>query len=159
MWMHCGFTLVELMIALTISAVLLGLGVPAFTNMVQNTRLTSYANNLVASMLLARGEAIKRNAVVTMCVSADNSACGSGGWEQGWIILADTAVIHSQPAAAAGYRINGTADRIDFQPTGLGATQTILTICREADDSGTARIVTVNASGRPAVTKAESESC
>jgi type IV fimbrial biogenesis protein FimT len=62
---------------------------------------------LVASAHLARSEAIKRNADVTLCVSnSDGTDCGSGGWEQGWIVLAaDGTVIQHQQALPAGLQV------------------------------------------------------
>ena len=45
------------------------------------------ANDLLASVQLARSEAIKRNVAVTLCASADGTTCaGGGGWEQGWVV-------------------------------------------------------------------------
>jgi len=78
-----GFTLVELMIVVAVVAILLGLAVPSFYQVITNMKLTSYANNLVSSTLLARSEAINRNAVVSLCVSTDGMTCGAGGWEAG----------------------------------------------------------------------------
>lgn len=86
-----GFTLVELMITLVVASVVLAMGVPKFRQMVSNNRLVAQNNEFIAALNLARSEAIKRADRVVVCASANGTACaGSGGWEQGWIIFADT---------------------------------------------------------------------
>src|SRR3990167_5069797 len=84
-----GFTLIELMITLAVFAALLAVMVPSYSDMTLGSKLRSQANDLVAGAVLARSEAIKRNAAVRMCVSADGASCIAGGWEQGWVVFHD----------------------------------------------------------------------
>lgn len=163
-----GFTLIELMITLVILAVLLGIGVPMFQEGVLNSKLSSYANDLVASATFARGEAVKRNSRVGMCASSNGTAC-SGNWEQGWMIYHDAnnngshdsgeVVLERQGALATGYKITSSGDVI-FEPTGFGSTSRIFTICRQLPSvGGHERIVTLNSTGRLSVTKTSNSSC
>lgn len=174
-----GFTLFELMVTIAIAAILLGIAAPAFDGVMLSVKLTSYANNLVASTLLARSEAINRTAVVSLCVSSDGSSCGTGGWEQGWIVMcrstnntscdpadnpADpyTIVIQSQPALSSGWKITASSaiTSVSFQPTGTGATSAVLTVCRATPSVGSQeRVVRISASGRPSVTKTANAAC
>lgn len=157
-----GFTLVELMITLAISVILLGLAAPAFQNSLLSGKLSTQANNLVASAILARGEAIKRNAPVTLCVSANGTSCATGGWEQGWIVMSGTTVIQRQQAAPSGVKITESAGIIlvNFLPAGVGATQTTLTVCRATPEVGSQeRVVTISATGRPTVAKTTTAAC
>lgn len=79
-----GFTLVELMVVVAVLAVLQTLAAPAFSGLVSSMRLSTAANSLFSSLLLARSEAIKRNSRAVVCKSATGYACTtSGGWEQG----------------------------------------------------------------------------
>jgi prepilin-type N-terminal cleavage/methylation domain-containing protein len=55
-----GATLMELMVVLAISAILLTIGIPAFASLSQSSRLSSATTELIASLHLARSEAIKR---------------------------------------------------------------------------------------------------
>ena len=55
-----GFTLVELMITLAIAGILVAVGIPSFNSTISSNRLTSYANELVTALNLARSEAVKR---------------------------------------------------------------------------------------------------
>ena len=87
---HCGFTLVELMITLAIAVILLTVGVPSFSTMIKNNRLTAATNDLLAAVNLARSEAVTRGHRVTVCKSADQVTCVSdSGWEQGWMVFTD----------------------------------------------------------------------
>lgn len=88
-----GFTLLELMTALSVAGVLLAVGVPAFTDITRNNRLTTAANDLLHSTQLARTEAIKRQLPVVVCASGNSAAatptCNDGAFSQ-WIVFVDT---------------------------------------------------------------------
>jgi len=154
-----GFTLIELMVALAVLAVLIGLAVPSFTEVSLSGKLRSLANTLVASATLGRSEAIKRNAAVTLCASSDGATC-TGSWHEGWIVrISDGSVLQAQPAAPTGYRITG-ADSIVFQPSGLGATSTNLIICRSSPSAGSQeRVVGVTLTGRASVSSTQNGVC
>lgn len=87
----CGFTLVELLITLTIATIVLAVGVPSFMAFIQNNRLVTGTNDLVSVLNFARSEAITRGLRVTVCKSSDQTSCDTSGsgWEQGWIVFTD----------------------------------------------------------------------
>lgn len=85
-----GFTLVELMITLAVGIIILSVGIPAFTGMMSSNRTTGYANELVGALRLARSEAVKRGAGVTVCASnSANTACDNNNWQNGWLLFTD----------------------------------------------------------------------
>lgn len=71
-----GFSLIELMIGLTLVAMLLTFGMPSFTVWLQNTRIRSAAEALQSGLQLARAEAVRRNTstVFTLTNSAPITA-------------------------------------------------------------------------------------
>lgn len=70
-----GFTLIELMITITVVGVLLGISIPSFQSWIERNRIRTAAEGVLNGLQLARVEAIKRNGVVTMTLLADY------GWE------------------------------------------------------------------------------
>ena len=158
-----GFTLVELLVTISVLAILLAIAVPSFESIRLSNRLTSYAGALASSSQLARTEAIKRNAAVTLCSSANGTSCdASGGWEAGWVVISGATVIQRQQAIDAGYRLadSGGANSIAFESTGVGATQATFTICRASPAPGNQeRVVRISATGRFTVSRTNSGSC
>jgi type IV fimbrial biogenesis protein FimT len=172
-----GFTLIELMVAIAVLAVLLGIAVPSFNDATLSSKLGSYANYMVASTNLARGEAIKRNATITICISTDGTTCATtGGWEQGWIVGCQTTdnsvcdgagpnriVFHRQQAVQPGIKIvenDPTVRALSFRPSGAGTTPATLTICRATPTVGTQqRQVTISVTGRASVSRTTSSTC
>jgi type IV fimbrial biogenesis protein FimT len=153
-----GFTLVELLVVITVTAVLLGLAAPSFQEASLSSKLSSNANRLVASTAMARSEAIKRNTVITMCVATDppapHTCAGTGGWEKGWIILNGATVLHYEQPAPNGFKITeaGAIHTISFQSTGVGSTQATFTVCRATPTVGSQeREVRVSPTGRTSV--------
>ena len=57
------------MVALVVVAIALGIGVPVFTTMAANERMSSATNDLVTSLHAARSEALMRRAPVTASTS------------------------------------------------------------------------------------------
>ena len=100
-----GFTLVELMVALAIVALLATLAAPSFSRLIASTRMSGNVNGFLADMRYARSESIRRGGGVTLCrsdapeaadpVCADASGPGGSGgqsnpgWISGWIVFHD----------------------------------------------------------------------
>jgi type IV fimbrial biogenesis protein FimT len=61
-----GFNLIEIMVSLTVLAVLISLGAPSFGEWLQNQQIRAATEAVVNGMQVARGEAIKRNLAVQL---------------------------------------------------------------------------------------------
>ena len=77
-----GVTLIELMVALGVLAVLVALAVPSFREISINNRSANITNTLLADLAAARSEATKQQRPVTVRASA-------GGWSAGWELFLD----------------------------------------------------------------------
>src|SRR3569833_4532748 len=85
-----GFTLVELLVTISIATILVTLAVPSFSDFVKNNRMITQPTDFVTAMNVARSEAIRRGTRITLCKSSDGAGCVSGrNWEQGWIVFVD----------------------------------------------------------------------
>ena len=87
---HRGVTLVGLLTALALAALLLRFALPAYEDWIASVRVMQEAQPLAASLNLARSEAIKRGVRVNLCKSANGVQCTPGSlWHGGWIMHAD----------------------------------------------------------------------
>ena len=84
-----GFSLVELLVALAVAAILLGVAAPSFSQLTLDLRLSALHNALAGDLRLARLEAIKRGGAVTVCARGDATSCGTN-WSAGWHVLAES---------------------------------------------------------------------
>jgi len=158
-----GFTLIEMMVTIAIAALLFAIGVPMFRNASLGARLSAGANNLLASVQLARSEAIKRNVPVRLCASSDGATCAAaGGWEQGWIIIdSDDNVIQRQESLPVGFKLTqgGGTLPLTFEPIGLGMGPATFTVCRSDPVGSQERVLSVRAAGTAQVTSTTAGVC
>lgn len=103
-----GFSLIEMMLALVIVALFLTMGVPAFSQFLQNTQIRNAAETTLAGINLARAEAIRRNATVRFQLVSDlGSGCSASAEALNWVVsLADpSGACDAQPSETAAPRI------------------------------------------------------
>lgn len=87
---NAGLTLIELLVTISVVAILAGLAVSNFRTLINNSIRTATVNNFVGYLQYARGEAIKRNVNIVICKSTDGESCvTSGEWEAGWLVFLD----------------------------------------------------------------------
>jgi len=86
-----GFTLIELMVALVIAAILLTVAVPSFQSNIQRNRMTSAVNSVQGSLLYAKSEAVTKGTTVSICRrNAAGTDCNNAVfWEAGWLVFRD----------------------------------------------------------------------
>ena len=138
-----GLTMIELMVVITIAAILAGMAAPSLVDMINSTRLSSTMSQLINDLNRARSEAVKRNRRVLVCVRGTDTACGAGtNWQNGWLVCYDEdqdgtcdatsttnpnpIVVH--PAIHARLTLTGSAAFFRFNPTGTqgaGGTATL----------------------------------
>ena len=83
--MQCkGITLLELLVTLSIAAILLSLAVPSFSSWMTKNRLRTAAYDLLTDIQKTRSEAVMRSTRITLWNGADNN------WASGWEIFVDS---------------------------------------------------------------------
>lgn len=98
-----GFSLVELIVTLVVLSIVTAVSVPMITSVVNASRLTGGANELLTGIQLARMEAIRRNVRASICQSNDNGqSCTNGGDWRGWLVFAD---LNNNNVAEANERV------------------------------------------------------
>jgi type IV fimbrial biogenesis protein FimT len=160
---HAGFTLLELIITVSIAAILMGLGVPSFINTIRTNRLAGATNEMISTFMYARSEAIKRNAQISVCKSSDGSTCASGsaGWETGWITYVptnangnftagDTVLNVHEPlnSALSATGNNNLTSRVLFSSLGLAPARMGAIVIVSPSDNTNTRTICIAYSGR-----------
>jgi type IV fimbrial biogenesis protein FimT len=110
-----GFTLLELIMVITISGILLAIGVPAFKFVTSANRAAGEINGLLGDMQFARGEAIKEGQTVTICAALGGvpPCSGTTAWETGWIVFSDSGVIGTFDGTDAVLKMQKTFSSTD----------------------------------------------
>jgi prepilin-type N-terminal cleavage/methylation domain-containing protein len=85
-----GFTLMELLIVLTIAAILTFQIVPSFARLIQSMRISAAASNMERTLRIARSAALLRRELIRICPSEDGYWCSNNNdWSTGWITYVD----------------------------------------------------------------------
>jgi len=158
-----GFTLVELMITLLISAIVLGFSMPGISTLLERNRLQTSADSLFTGLMLTRSEALKRNRSVSMCKSSNGTSCTPGTlWHQGWLVYTDNdgdnvvdpnEVLRVESAMRAGdtMLVSGSdfTDEISYNTDGSASGTGTFILCNADGDVEFGREVEVEITGRP----------
>ena len=117
-----GFTIVELMVAIAVAMIVLGVGIPNFAALVRSNSTVAEVNNLVTAIHLARSEAVGRGVEVTIVPQSGVD------WTSGWIVGIDSDEDNTFPepgepvlrtfAAVESLAFTSAPVRIEFKPTG-----------------------------------------
>ncbi|PUA16966.1 GspH/FimT family pseudopilin [Glaciimonas sp. PCH181] len=170
-----GFTLIEILITMSIMSILLAIGLPSMRDFIVKTRLNGNVNQFITAAMLARTEAIKRGRSVVLCPSVNaefdqtagciatamSTVTGGGPsrdgyeWSKGWIVVVpkakdDKPVLLRQAALGHNTIVNGGRREIKYDGMGRpGASFTSL-LFRDGEFD---RTVCISASGRMRITK------
>jgi type IV fimbrial biogenesis protein FimT len=120
-----GFTLVELMITVAVLAIVLAIAVPSFRDMINRNQLVSAANEVSATLNLARMEAIRRNRRVEICPSTNGTSCSGSNWSRMIVreaaagtLIRDVQIVGTGVTLTASSNVS-TNNRFGFLPTGF----------------------------------------
>ena len=153
-----GLTLIELLTTLTIAAITLTIGLPAFSGTLERTRVSTAMHQVSADLAMARSTAIMRRAQVVVCPrTADYRCRDDSDWGEGWMVFTDDdgnrqpdATEHilrvTDPATSQALTISSSRRFLRYQRDGRSAhsNQTVR-VCSGENLAGT---VVINNLGR-----------
>lgn len=87
-----GFSLVELLVTLSIASLLMTVAVPQFQSLIEKNKVQALMDEFTSSLYMTRGEAAKRGYQVTLCASnTAKTDCDTTAtdFSSGWIIFVD----------------------------------------------------------------------
>ena len=148
-----GFTLLELLVVISIAAILLLVAVPSFLDSTQRTNRNAAVTALADAVSVARSEALGRGIATVLCTSTSGSECTAGSeWNAGflvaetqsgevlqvWQMLPDT--------LSVSLDTGGDTDKLFFQADGMTYKNSTYVVCDESGDEN-ARALVVGYSG------------
>ena len=154
-----GFTLLEILVALTVSACAILLTQPVIATGMLNLQRSTTINGLIRSLHFARRTAAERGLNTIVCSSPDGSWCGAvEDWGAGWIVhdgpsgstpyAPSPGTILYRSRGQAGLSIRSNRTQFVFRPFRGRSTNGTLIVC-DRRGSPAARAIIVNNIGRP----------
>lgn len=169
---YSGFTLIELLVTLAVIAILVLVGTPMVASILGSNKTVANYNKVAGSLALARSEAIKRGATISICGSTDGATCDTSNWEDGWIVFVDfdknlavdagdgDTILRIGEALGDGYTLrlsqSDVATSLQYRTDGTlrdrdadGFDSGTFTLCDKDGTVTKARAINVNIIGRP----------
>ncbi len=174
--MHAGFTIIELLIVVTIVGVLAAIAAPSLRTLIITNQVRTTTSDLLNDIALARSESAKRSQRVVMCASTNMSTCSGSAWGAGWISFVDSNNNQQRDTAGAGEEIlrvkepistsvkivtsPNTLSNILFRSFGIIDAAKTFTVCPASAGTGIlGRSITMNAMGRVQTVDATTAAC
>jgi len=132
--------------AVALIAVLVGMALPSYQEVVKNNCMTTSSNNLVSSLQYGRSEAIKRRQNVSI------NAVG-GDWGTGFQVRdASNTLLREVNISCAATTITEGANlsTVTYRATGFVVSPATFSICDDRE-SETGRQISISSTGRPSL--------
>ena len=165
---NAGFTLVELVITLTIASIILVAVIPGFQSFIERNRIRASVNVFVTHLQLARSETVKRNRFVVLCPSSDGASCipDYTQWAKGYIVFVDydrnklrdnneplLKYYQGEKEKVTIYSSSNYRRIVAYYPSGMAwGLNTSIRFCAKVSDANN-RVVIISNTGRPRLSK------
>lgn len=157
-----GLTLIELLVTLSIAAIIVVAGVPTFRQLIMNQRMTTQINALVHAVFLAKQSAHLQLATAVICKSPGGRRCErDADWRDGWLLFANLdrdsppRIDSSEPILAVGRpfrhgNIRANRNEFVFRPFERRSTNGTFVFC-DARGAQYAKALIISYTGRPRI--------
>jgi type IV fimbrial biogenesis protein FimT len=150
-----GFSLIELMVTLSVLAILVAIAIPNFIELSVRSNLSGYTNDFIAAVNYARSEAVRRGVPISLCKSSNGTAC-TGAWSDGWIVFVNTdgdspadvdvgeTILKKYEGATGNYTIGSdtsVANDITYRADGAANNTGMFAICYDGSTTGARAII------------------
>lgn len=152
-----GMTLLEMLIALAIAAIMLTVVAPNVQTIMAKNKTTAEINELSAALQYARYTAVDQSATTIVCPSSDFSNC-SDNWNKAKIVFIDNngngdrdnsePLLLATQSVSGSHNMTGPSDPVEFSETGGTNAATSIKICPDNNDVLYAKSINLNAQGR-----------
>lgn len=156
-----GVSLLELLVSLSIAAILIAVSAPSMKTLIVNNRVANVTEEVYGSLMLARSEAIKRQRTVSLCSTIDAATCDedNSGWHHGWLIFTDESndgVLNGRDqlirrVATQSEQVSITWNRgynIRFNSRGQTSQAGTFNMCDQTDSDNASKNIVISMTGR-----------
>jgi type IV fimbrial biogenesis protein FimT len=122
--MQKAFTIIELLIAVSLTTILLVIALPPLQEMINKNNAKAHTSEIFSALQFTRMAAIKTGEEVIFCKSSDRKSCG-GTWSDGQIVITQGGILLrfyakvKLPARLIWKSSMGKNDAITFLPSGI----------------------------------------
>jgi type IV fimbrial biogenesis protein FimT len=141
MYRKHGFTLIELVMVITILALLVTIGVPSYVQLIKKNTITTTSNELLAGLLLARSEAVRQETKITFTPETNG---------KGWTVKSKDGTLLDHTIQSNDIVIAGAA--VTYNARGRACLAATQSIDISYNDTIVSRVC-LDLSGRPFIKK------
>lgn len=168
-----AFTLVELLVTISVAGILIAIAVPSFSNIIIDYRLNTISSELADVISFSRSESIKRNRTITFCRADAEKSTQCSSTNKPWIywivkqntssIVEDDVIkrgsINSHNSSIQVTTKNITSNKISVSTDGLARSGSTLLkdaqiiVCATSGPAESIRVIKLGAASQVAIEK------
>lgn len=149
--LQSGFTLVEVMVTVTVAAILLAVAAPSLNSVYESVRADNNADKIHDILVFSRSQAVSYGTTVSVCPFATATTCKSGtDWSDGVRVFVEANGVTTELKVIDSFsdndKVKGPSGTITFSSDGI-STGGNFTYCPNGK-AAESKTITVTSSGR-----------